>query len=262
MKKVPVLPTLLTLGNCLCGYGAIIYAGRATQEEFGVLESAGGLILLAMLFDALDGKIARLTNMSTQFGGQLDSIADIVSFGIAPSFLVWKVLTIHFVKYPGYVWLVRMGWLVGALFLMAAAIRLARFNVHNDLEDEGHEFFLGLPSPAAAGTIAAFIILHKSILEDYGKDYVAAVIPFVALILAVLMISKIRYSHLTHGLFKDRRNFGFLSIMLIVGIAVAYTYWFSLTIIFSIYVISGIVGVAVEQILDRIELSHEKNSFF
>lgn len=257
MKKVPILPTLLTLGNCICGYGSIIYAAKVfNPSDIIHLETAAALIFFGMILDALDGRIARLTDMSTEFGGQLDSIADITTFGLAPAFIVWKVTIVHFVRFS------KFGWLTSALFLMATAIRLARFNVHNSPEEETHTFFQGLPSPAAAGTLASLIVLHTSLFDWYKIEYVALLIPFITLFLAVLMISKIKYSHLMHELFKDRKNFGFLSILIIVGIVVAATAWISLTIIFLAYVISGLVGVAVEQILDRIEMSHEKDSFF
>jgi CDP-diacylglycerol--serine O-phosphatidyltransferase len=265
MKKVAFVPTLITLGNCVAGYGSIVYAARASAENHWPFEIAAGFIFLGMTFDALDGKIARLTKMATAFGAQLDSIADITTFGLAPAFLVWEVL---YADFPGFS---KFGWLVSALFLMAAAIRLARFNIHNSADERGHRSFQGLPSPAAAGTIAAIVVLHVNLLESrslFGGAYriqlayVAAGLPFVMLVLAVLMISKIRYAHLMHELFKDRRNFGFLSIFIIAAIAVAYTYWFSLALIFLGYVLSPFIGVAVEQLLDRIELSHEKDSFF
>ena len=263
MKKVAILPTLITLGNCMAGYACIVYATNASPENHAPFAMAAGFIFLGMVFDALDGKIARLTKMASAFGGQLDSIADITTFGVAPAFLVWRVLTIDFVRFS------KFGWLASALFIMAAAIRLARFNVHNSPEEKTHRFFHGLPTPAAAGTMAALVVLHISLFEGitlfertYKMAYVAPVLPFMMLVLAVLMISKLKYAHLMHELFKDRKNFGFLSVFILAVVLVAYTYWFSLTIIFIGYVLSPFIGIAVEQLLDRIELSHEKDSFF
>jgi len=263
MKKVAILPTLITLANCMAGYACIVYATKAGPDDRLPFEMAAGFIFMGMVFDALDGKIARLTRMASAFGGQLDSIADITTFGVAPAFLVWRVLTTDFVQFS------KFGWLASALFIMAAAIRLARFNIHNSPDEKGHKSFQGLPTPAAAGTMAALVVLHINLSEGitlfdrtYRMGYVAAALPFVMLVLAVLMISKLKYAHLMHELFKDRRNFGFLSVFILVAGLVAYTYWFSLTIIFIGYVLSPFVGIAVGQLLDRIELSHEKDSFF
>ena len=147
-----VLPTLLTLGNGVCGLAAIAVAMSVNLEW--TLETkmmvAGLLIFGGMLFDALDGSAARMTGQESEFGAQLDSLCDAITFGTAPAVLVWRFNSGGFLP-------LKLTWAIGVLFALCVLIRLARFNVETD-EDDTHEGFEGLPSPAAAGTIAAFAV--------------------------------------------------------------------------------------------------------
>ena len=192
IRAVAVFPTLLTLGNLVCGFFAIVVLSRIEKPE-GVqfepaprielkLESArelresakeliisddpthnlmlcGALILLAMLFDAVDGQVARITRVVSDFGAQLDSLCDLVSFGLAPAILLVKMCP-QFTSLHG-----EAIWTVAALFACCAALRLARFNVETDTEDE-HIAFAGLPTPAAAATIASFAILSYALRNE------------------------------------------------------------------------------------------------
>ena len=137
-----LLPTLFTLANLFCGYASIVHAMR---RDF---ETAALLIGIAMILDTLDGFIARLTNSSTAFGLEFDSLADVVSFGLAPA-----ILAFSWGLWP----LLRVGWATGFLFVTAAAMRLARFNIQSAAAAD-KRFFVGMPSPAAAGVTAATVL--------------------------------------------------------------------------------------------------------
>src|SRR5436190_9796572 len=165
------LPTLATLGNAICGFAAVYVAGLdpATAGSdsltqffaFHRFTAAAYLIFLAMVFDALDGRLARFTRHTTDFGGQLDSLADFGSFGIAPPFLALQLFRHAIVDLP--VAVSRLIWAIGAIYLSCAALRLARFNVSNEHGEQHHFSFLGLPSPGAAGTVAAFVLMQQAL---------------------------------------------------------------------------------------------------
>ena len=161
-KLFAVLPTLLTLGNAACGFGAITFTAKAAAAlgptsavtetvldpvskaaATSALFAASCLIYLAMVFDAFDGSAARWTNQTSDFGAELDSLCDAISFGAAPAFLMLQFSRDY---HP------RLLWLIAALYVVCTVLRLARFNVETD-EDDSHAFFSGLPSPAAAGKI-------------------------------------------------------------------------------------------------------------
>lgn len=212
-KLFAVLPTMLTLGNAVCGFGAITFAakwsGGAPELSLFI---ASCLIYLAMLFDALDGSAARLTKQTSEFGAQLDSLCDAISFGAAPAFLM-----LQFSQSRDY--LPRFLWLIAALYVVCAVLRLARFNVETD-EDDAHDSFSGLPSPAAAGTVASFplMVFWFRNLEDselvrlserlaHHLDlWTANILPIVTLVVACLMVSRIRYAHLFNQLVRGRRS--------------------------------------------------------
>ena len=123
--------------------------------------AAAYLIFVAMLFDALDGRLARFTRHTTDFGGQLDSLADVISFGAAPAFLALAGVQVDDLPLPAF--FARLFWAIGALYMSCAAIRLARFNVSNEHGEQHHFSFLGLPSPGAGGAVAAFILMQQDL---------------------------------------------------------------------------------------------------
>jgi CDP-diacylglycerol--serine O-phosphatidyltransferase len=173
-RGVYILPNLFTTGNLFCGFWAIV---SVFQERF---EYAAYAILLASVFDVLDGKVARLSGATSKFGVQYDSLADLVSFGIAPAVLAFS-------------WALRpygrFGWLAAFLFVVCGALRLARFNVMSASGET--KFFKGLPIPAAASIIALTILLYLRLIETgWVKDIVILVMIYV---LAFLMVSSIRY---------------------------------------------------------------------
>lgn len=175
-RGVFLIPSLFTVANLFCGYACIVYATRAD------FDTAALFIGFAMILDTLDGFIARLTNSSTAFGVELDSLADVVSFGLAPALLafLWGLWPLK-----------RLGWAVGFLFVTAAAMRLARFNVQSTTAMVSDKrYFVGMPSPAAASVIAATVYLFP-----YGLQDRQMALPALAMVLvpAFLMVSTIRF---------------------------------------------------------------------
>lgn len=227
-KLFAPLPTLLTLGNAACGFGAITFAARWSGSDSATsLFIASCLIYLSMVFDALDGSAARWTKQTSEFGAQLDSLCDAISFGAAPAFLMLQFS--HSRDYHQ-----RILWVIAVLYVFAAVLRLARFNVETD-EDDSHAFFSGLPSPAAAGTVASFPIMvfglkrledteHALWLErftDWLDPVTVKILPLVTLAVAGLMVSRIRYVHLFNQLVRGRRNRQHL-IQLVFALAVIF----------------------------------------
>ncbi len=139
-RGIAVLPSLITLGNMFCGYACVVYAMR------GEFETAAPFIGIAVVLDMLDGRIARMTGTASEFGVQFDSMADVISFGMAPAILAFSW---------GLSSLGRLGWAAAFLFVTAAALRLARFNVQAGSTDK--RYFIGMPSPAAAGIVASTV---------------------------------------------------------------------------------------------------------
>jgi CDP-diacylglycerol--serine O-phosphatidyltransferase len=172
-RGIYLLPTTFTVGNLCCGFVSLVLSSR------GEYSLAGFTIILAGILDALDGRIARLTGSTSEFGVEFDSLADVVSFGVAPAFLAyqWALLPLR-----------RGGWLIAFLYVVCAAMRLARFNLQSSTQDK--RYFAGLPSPSAAGTIAcsafAFPLLPQGRLP-------AVLVALVVVTVATLMISRVRY---------------------------------------------------------------------
>jgi CDP-diacylglycerol--serine O-phosphatidyltransferase len=263
MKRVPILPTLVTLGNAFCGFTAITYILRAqaSPEMFGQnIRWAGWLILAAMVFDALDGKVARLARATSDFGAELDSLCDIVSFGVAPALIV-TVLAAEQQYLP------RFGWAAAVFYVMCTALRLARFNVETDESEEAHQYFKGLPSPAAAGFIAAMAISIYKLREEAEAphefagvaralapylDSLLYVIPYVALTLGILMICNVRYIHVMNRMLRGQEPLDYLVKLMLVIVLIVLTQPFSLPLLVGVYIASGLVNWAKEQVVTRL----------
>ncbi|MFZ5833370.1 MAG: CDP-diacylglycerol--serine O-phosphatidyltransferase [Planctomycetota bacterium] len=217
IRTIAVFPTLLTLGNLVCGFFAIVVASRVDRPETGILDAGdvtnvmigGWLVFLAMVFDALDGYVARLSRTATDFGAELDSLCDLVTFGVAPGFLLVKMCPWVTLDHNVSI------WTIAACFAVCAALRLARFNVETSSDDE-HLHFSGLPSPAAAAAIASFAIMFFTLRkEDNPLPFahqldvaLQSVLPFFALVAALLMVSRIPYPHVVNQVFRGHRSFG------------------------------------------------------
>jgi len=182
-----LLPSLFTIGNIFLGFFATILALR------GRFELAGALIILAAILDFLDGKIARMTGTETDFGREFDSLADVTTFGFAPALAAWAW---------GLHELERAGWLVPLFYVVCTATRLARFNVQASRHDS--RYFVGLPCPAAAGTVASFLLI--GVEPDWRSWYVRAMTAGLVA-LGVLMVSTFRYWSLKALDFRRPRSY-------------------------------------------------------
>ena len=220
-RGIAIIPTLLTLGNGFCGFVAIAKAIDAAMLTNGdrfeeKLTQAALLIFLAMVFDALDGRVARLTNQTSEFGAQLDSFTDLISFGIAPAVLV-KVIYEHTLIQNGTSYNMKLALLLTALYTICSVLRLARYTVDTAPDDESHNMFIGLPTPAAAGVIASsvwFLYHGKNSLAFMEEPAVLLTLKKTMLLLPPLlglfMISKIRYIHFFNRFVRGRKTFNFL----------------------------------------------------
>lgn len=269
MRKVHLLPNLLTLANAFCGLLAIckgIDALNAVQPErfYSSLETACWLIFAGMVFDAVDGKVARMVGGGSAFGAQLDSFSDMLTFGVAPGVLV-KVLVEH--EGPIYDSTInpRLTFVAAAVFTSMAILRLARFNLENDPDPEAHRTFKGLPSPAAAGAVVATLLMYLSlrhpdlersdgVLTPLGgllrhvpdlrmSPTLVGFLPALVLMLPLLglsMVSRIRNVHMTSYL-TERGQF-----VTLVGVVVAaVALWTfpvpAVFVVFNGYVIYGVL---------------------
>ncbi len=231
---VYLLPNLFTTANLFCGVFAIL---AVMNKE---VVRAATTILIAMIFDALDGKLARMTKTTSRFGLEYDSLSDVISFGVAPGFLVYA-WGLH-----GYG---RLGWAALFLYIVCGALRLARFNIHNDgLEIKG---FIGLPIPAAAAFMAALVILDDYILH-FGKEVRPVVVLSTTYLLAFLMVSTLSYRSFKEVRLRDRISFSVLVatvLIFLVLIVAPQVMLFSLSLL---YVISGIVEKPVVALYRRL----------
>ncbi len=235
LKYITILPSLVTILNGVCGFTAIIFAGKGAELSakagsagsqmhfltFGpttYFALAGYMILVAMIADMLDGRLARKVKSTSSFGGQLDSLCDVVSFGVAPALLMLKVMEDHLSLIDGS-FLHRSVWLAAVAYMSCAAIRLARFNVENEEDESAHMSFIGLPSPAAAGALVSLVILHEETLQANAILYM---LPFVALGVSILMVSRIRYPHLLNQYLRGKKPFDYLIRVLLL---LAFVWW-------------------------------------
>ena len=190
--KIYFLPNLLTAGNLFCGFVAltkIVEADPLSDAYSGQIKLALAFILLACIFDLLDGRAARLGGAESPFGREFDSLADLISFGVAPAFLVHRiVLRDVFVRHP------EIGWFIASIYLICGAFRLARFNVLSTQPGGGGKDFLGFPIPSAAALVASLTLLMMWIDEkDFPVGYLRYVLPVLMLFLSWMMVSHVRY---------------------------------------------------------------------
>lgn len=250
------LPNLMTAGNLFCGFVAVI---RCIQAKFAATadgaaatldtiartpreyyEQAVWFILAAVIFDILDGRMARLTRKESLFGKEFDSIADIVSFGMAPALLVFFLLLSPTEEFP----LVRtLGGLVGFFYLLCAAVRLARYNVLTSpllkpAEGIPKYDFMGLPVPAAAGTISSLVmIINRTEWQAF-----ALILPVFLILIAVLMVSPVRYPSLKTIGFRTRMGFrSFIVIAVAIVFVFMFHYW-AIATVFTLYVLYGMAA--------------------
>ena len=262
LKRVSILASLCTLGNALSGFAAITLTTKALQvseEAHAVfcndIKWAAYFIILAMVFDALDGRLARFARATSDFGGQLDSLADAISFGLAPAFLMNRIVVeglSNCLAPVGLIDLLKAVWVCGAIYMGCALIRLARFNVENVHEEEAHMNFKGLPSPAAAGAVVSLIIVLTNFWPEVEPGCCACAIlwslPAVTVLLGLLMVSNVRYSHMLNQFVRGRRPIGHL-VLVVLCLAMAFVLReIMLPVGFGGYALSGPVMAAYRRI--------------
>ncbi len=262
MKRLPpmsVFPTMFTLGNLVAGFAAIHYAAKPIDyigvAQLSSLTLAGLLVFLGMLLDAVDGAIARLVRGSSEMGVQLDSLADLVTFGVAPAFMMLRLVS-HYLGPEGATILgpeadhtfARIVWGIAAVYICCAALRLARYNVETPTSAVAkHMVFKGMPSPGAAGAVTSLIVLHQHLLFVKGVSvdevsqafarWAAFGIPFVTLLCAFGMVSAIPYFHFTNRYVGGHRSFPYVArLVLMVFFAI---WWFqeTLAVLFTWYAV-------------------------
>lgn len=234
-KSLYVLPNAFTVGSIFCAFLAVIFALKGQDVDH--LYRACLLVGLSALLDTMDGRVARLTNTQSDFGVQLDSLADLVAFGVAPGAILYQWAS----SGQGF-----FGVFVAFMFIACAAMRLARFNVQAAEDGGSSRFFLGLPTPAAAATLCSFIMLHVSMgrAQAVGATMWGTIV--MAILLAVLMVSNVRYFT-----FK-KMPFNNLTKTLLVGTLGVFTLltalggvWLAVHLWFMVYILVGIMMAMV-----------------
>jgi CDP-diacylglycerol---serine O-phosphatidyltransferase len=245
-KGMYILPSLFTSGNMAAGFYAILEVVHASAISTWHLDNAAKAIGFAVLFDGLDGRVARMTGTSSEFGKELDSLADVITFGVAPAMLAWTwgfhlmppvALTEWNIK------LTQLGAIASFLFLMAGASRLARFNITSNPQPSnpgrpGKKYFVGMPIPAGAGVIAAMVHFRGG--APLGSWYTA--ITWLAMVAAVgyLMVSTWRFYSFKDIDFGSRHPF---RLIIIFAFLIALVWQFSqltLFVIALLYTFSGV----------------------
>ncbi len=235
-KGIYVLPSLLTVINLSLGFFAIVN----TME--GKFSLAAWFILIAIVFDILDGRVARWTGSTSKFGVEFDSFADLVSFGIAPAILIYQAFLIKYSK---------MSKAIILIFIVAATLRLAKFNVKAQNLEEDSFHFQGLPVPAAGGFLASFILVYQMFIQDISSKtipflmkeipFISKLIPLGIVLLSYLMVSNFRYNNFKKFKLNKRKSFRFFILVVTFGLIV-FMYPANIILIISIaYMLSGII---------------------
>ena len=228
-KGIYILPNALTTINMFCGFCAIIYSlnGRFVEAAYA--------IVIAIVFDILDGKVARITNTTSQFGIEYDSLADLISFGVAPSIVT-------------YLWALssfgRIGWMAAFLYTVCGALRLARFN--SQTKKAPSSYFTGLPIPAAAGTLASIILFFDKInlMSNNYKTIILISLYF----LAFLMVSTVKYSSFKKTSLSTKKiRFDLLVLFVLFFILIAVQPAISLFFIAMLYISSGFLRSLIKK---------------
>lgn len=258
LKSTAILPAMFTLGNAICGFASIHFATKDALglAAFANLEWACWLIFIAMVCDMLDGRVARMTRHTSDFGAQLDSMADVISFGVAPAVLMLRTvirvlrmdtMQLGFLQHSPAV--ERIVWIFAAIYVSCAAMRLARFNVENEPDESAHMNFKGLPSPGAAAAVAAIVLLLAH-LEPMTSGWqsspwllttVCVVLPLATVIAGLMMVSSYPYPHVVNQYIRTKRPFGYLVRLLLFGLAALVEVYIACAVVTAGYALSGLV---------------------
>jgi len=249
-RGVYLLPSLFTVGTLVCGYFAIlstlrgaqmVAAGVGTGLALMAFDNASKAIGWAILFDGLDGRIARLTNTASPFGREFDSLADVVAFGLAPAVLayVWGVRSVDALAGTQLIQhLPQVAWLITFAYVICGAARLARFNIDTLKPTTDRRFFVGLPIPAAAGVVAAVVHWQKQPVSTWA---VAAGWLVAVGILAFLMVSRMRYYSFKTLDLRKRRSY---LVLILIGLIIWGVFFYSEPVLLTLaltYALSGIL---------------------
>ena len=273
LAPVAVIPTLLTLANLVCGFAAIHFASKPVETsmffQWSTLTVAGTLIFVGMFFDAIDGSVARLTGSTSDLGKQLDSLCDIVTFGVAPAYLMMRLVSFYYVSPNESVQLFvgpdvdsiygKAVWAIAAFYVCCAALRLARFTAETEHDGgSAHSSFKGLPTPGAAGVVASFIVLHQHLLftTTAGESLTIArasalVFPVVTLFCGLAMVSAVPYTHIVNRYLGGRRDFASLVRIVLPVIAAIWFLQATLAIVCTAYAFSGPTRLFVRMLRRR-----------
>ncbi|HQE26961.1 MAG TPA: phosphatidylcholine/phosphatidylserine synthase [Phycisphaerae bacterium] len=280
LRRIGMLPTLLTLGNLCLGVAAIYMCNREMLDlgrdrkpqdaltwnsEFleymapSYLSISVWMLVGALICDALDGRVARKTGAESKFGEQMDSLADMISWGAAPALIMVTMVNREIWQWGGqppfgYERFGQLTVLIGLIYASCAALRLARFNVETSMADASHEGFKGLPSPGAGGYVLSMVWLHDHLDQTGGwiwlADAITYVLPFCALGVALLMVSQVPYRHAASWLFKRRPFSHIIPMLLVLPLIVLYTKQ-TLTVVAWIFVLSGLVRWGIQKWRDH-----------
>jgi CDP-diacylglycerol--serine O-phosphatidyltransferase len=259
--KIYFLPNLMTAGNLFCGFIALtkIVEADLSSEDFSAINVALFFILLACIFDLLDGRVARMGGQESPFGREFDSLADIISFGVAPAFLVHRiVLRDLFGAHQ------EIGWFIASIYLICGAFRLARFNCLATMSGGGGgKDFLGFPIPAAAGLVASLTLLLIYFEEqNFKKGYLRYILPALLLFLSAMMVSRVRYPSFKKLDFRSQRTFAkTLLFILIMGAVLIFQLKllrFLLPLAFTAYLLYGFIRPRISREMRR-EIEDEED---
>jgi CDP-diacylglycerol--serine O-phosphatidyltransferase len=271
-SRIYFLPNLMTAGNLFCGFVAVIKCIQARLEAIApgmyaphspadLYTQAVWFILAAVIFDSLDGRLARLGGRESLFGAEFDSLADVVSFGIAPALMVFFLILSPTQGYPVFR---QIGWFIGFIYLLCAAVRLARFNViTNPLlhrPKDNNKDFVGLPVPAAAGTVVSLVLLLLNLSEDNLVFHrLALALPVLLLLIAVLMVSTVRYPSFKQIDWQTKTRFRTFVFIIIFGGSIFWLQEFAFALIFFAYILYGLIlHFRRAQLISRLRLQRKK----
>jgi CDP-diacylglycerol--serine O-phosphatidyltransferase len=263
LPPVSTIPTLFTLANLVCGFAAIHYAskpiGTTTIFDWSTLTVAGLLVFVGMFFDSIDGAVARLTKSMSDVGAMLDSLSDIVTFGVAPALMMLRLVSHYYygaeesrasiIGPEAGDFFSKIIWGIAAVYLCCTALRLARFMVETSSTSvEDHRVFSGLPTPGAAGAIASLIVLQQHLLfttsetsatEAILANTFALGIPFVTLLCALAMISRLPYAHFVNRYLAPKQDFTWLAKIIIPLVFASLWPQITLAVGFTAYALTG-----------------------
>lgn len=259
--QIHLLPNLMTAGNLVCGFVALTKIVEAKiPGDFSEIKNALGFILAACIFDLLDGRVARMGGVESPFGREFDSLADLISFGAAPAFLVHRIV-LHdvFASRP------EIGWFIASIYLICGALRLARFNCLAAMEGGGGgKEFMGFPIPAAAGLVASltlFLMWEDQSDRDLSHAPWSFILPGLMLFLSVMMVSEVKYPSFKTLDLRARRTFPKMVITIIfIGCLIILRKWILpivLPIIFTLYLLYGFIRPQISKRIRR-EIEEEE----